>query len=240
VTAEVWKQRAVATAFLSERSLAIPDRARQLEVVLRLVRGVPSPAPRVLDLGCGDALLLAAVLEAFPRATGVAVDFSAAMLEHARQRLGPFGTRALAVEADLRQPAWRKGIRKPFDAVVSGFAIHHLDDERKRALYQETFDVLRPGGVFVNCEHVASPSPRLEELFTDTMAEHLWRRRRERGEEVSREEVRREFLERPDRAANILAPAEEQCRWLREVGFTDVDCFWKYFELAVFGGARPE
>jgi hypothetical protein len=70
------------------------------------------------------------------------------------------------------------------------------------------------------------------------MTEHLWRRRRECGEEVSLEEVRRAFLERPDRADNILAGVEEQCRWLRAIGFADVDCFWKYFELAVFGGFR--
>jgi ubiquinone/menaquinone biosynthesis C-methylase UbiE len=239
MSAEVWKQREVAAGFLAERSLTIPDRARQLEVLLRVLRAGPRPPGRVLDLGCGDGLLLATVLEAFPRATGVAVDFSPLMLEHARHRLAAFGTRSLTVEADLQTPGWRKGIRKPFDAVVSGFAIHHLTDERKQALYQEIYDVLRPGGRFINCEHVSSPTPAVEKLFDDTMGEHLWRRRRERGEEVSLEQVRREFLERPDRAANILASVEDQCRWLRDIGFEDVDCFWKYFELAVFGGVRP-
>jgi hypothetical protein len=78
----------------------------------------------------------------------------------------------------------------------------------------------------------------VEQLFDDAMTEHLYQRRRERGEGVTPEQVRREILERPDRAANILAPVEEQCRWLRDVGFRDVDCFWKYFELAIFGGTR--
>jgi hypothetical protein len=52
------------------------------------------------------------------------------------------------------------------------------------------------------------------------------------------EEVRREYVSRPDRADNILALVEDQCRWLRDIGFRDVDCFWKYFELAIFGGRR--
>ncbi len=235
---EVWKQRDVAAAFLNERSLLIPDRQRQLEVILRVLRFARRPPRRVLDLGAGDGILLATVLEAFPEATGIAVDFSPLMLEQARARLAPFDPRAQTVEADLAAPAWKDVVAGPFDAVVSGFAIHHLTHERKRALYREIHDLLVEGGTFLNAEHVASPSPRIEQLFDDAMSEHLYRRRRERGEEVTLEQVHKEFLERPDRAANILAPVEEQCEWLRAIGFQDVDCFWKYFELAIFGGFR--
>jgi SAM-dependent methyltransferase len=235
---DVWKQRDVAAAFLIERSLLIPDRQRQLEVILRVLRYGTRPVRRVLDLGCGDGILLAAVLEAHPQASGVGVDFSPLMLEQARERLAPFGARARAIEADLGGPDWRAKVEGPFDAVVSGFAIHHLPDERKRRLYREVFDLLGEGGAFLNAEHVASSTARVEQMFEDAMIDHLWQRRQERGEAVPREEVRRAFLERPDRASNILATVEDQCRWLREVGFRDVDCFWKYFELAVFGGTR--
>jgi ubiquinone/menaquinone biosynthesis C-methylase UbiE len=240
VPAEVWKRADVATAFLDERALLIPDRQRQLEVLLRLLRAAPREPRRVLDLGAGDAILLATVLEAFPAASGVAVDFSPPMLDRARARLGKFGDRVVTAEVDLQSPGWQTAVPGPFDAVVSGFAIHHIPDDRKRALYREVYDVLSDGGAFVNCEHVASPTPRVEELFNDAMADHLYQRRRERGEDVSPEQVRRELLERPDRAANILASVEEQCRWLREIGFRDVDCFWKYFELAIFGGVRAD
>jgi ubiquinone/menaquinone biosynthesis C-methylase UbiE len=235
--AEVWKNRDVAAAFLNERSLLIPDRARQLDVLLRVPRHAERPPRRVLDLGCGDAILLATVLQAFPDATGVGVDFSPLMLEQARARLKAFGKRATTVEADLGTPEWRV-VAGPFDAVVTGFAIHHLTDARKRALYEEIHCLLNPGGVFLNAEHVSSATPRVEAMFDDAMAEHLFQRRRERGETVTFEQVKRDLLERPDRAANILAPVETQCAWLREIGFRDVDCYWKYFELAIFGGVR--
>jgi SAM-dependent methyltransferase len=238
MTADVWKRRDVAAAFLDERSLLIPDRPRQLDVLLRLLRTAPRRLGHVLDLGSGDGILLATILEAFPEASGVAVDFSPLMLEQARQRLAHFGARAEIREADLATPAWKDTLTGPFDAVVSGFAIHHLPDPRKRALYGEIHGLLAAGGPFVNCEHVSSPTPRLEEVFDDAMADHLWRRRTERGEAVSVEQVRRELREPPDRAANILAPVEEQCRWLRDLRFRDVDCFWKYFELTIFGGVR--
>jgi SAM-dependent methyltransferase len=238
VAAEVWKQREVAAAFLNERSLLIPDRQRQLDVLLRVLRFLPREPASFLDLGTGDGILLATVLQVYPRATGVAVDFSPLMLEQARRRLAPFGERVRIVEADLQAPAWRTQTPGPFDAVISGFAIHHLPHERKHSLYREIYDLLAEGGVFLNAEHVASPSPRVEEMFDDAMTDHLYQRRRETGEEVTREQVQRDFLQRPDRAANILAPVEEQCGWLRDIGFRDVDCFWKYFELAIFGGSR--
>src|SRR5205823_9928293 len=122
-----------------------------------------------------------------------------------------------------------------FDAVVSGYCIHHLPDERKREIYDEIFQRLAPGGVFVHAEHVASATPALEALFNDAMSEHLYHRRRENGEAVTLEEVLEQYLDRPDRAANLLAPLETQLAWLREIGFAEVDCYWKWFELAIFG-----
>ena len=160
------------------------------------------------------------------------------MLEQARTRLERFQERAVTVEADLSTPAWLSSVPGPFDAVVSSFAIHHLPHERKRALYAEILQLLTPGGLFVNIEHVASPTPRIEALFDAAMTEHLFLRRRERGEEVTLEQVYRDYLNRPDRAANILALVEDQCAWLRQLGFREVDCFWKFFELAIFGGCK--
>lgn len=234
MAADIWKDRDVAKAFLNERSLVIPDRQRQFEVLLRVVRfHCPQPR-RLLDVGCGDGLLLGLLLEAFPHASGVAVDFSPHMLEQARQGLG----QRTIVAADLQTPTWKNSLTGPFDVIVSGFAIHHLTHERKRALYREIYDLLAAGGVFVNSEHVASATLRNEQLCDAAMSEHLFQRRREKGENVTLEQVTQEFLTRPDRAANLLAPVEEQCRWLQHIGFRDVDCYWKLFELAIFGGIK--
>jgi tRNA (cmo5U34)-methyltransferase len=236
--AEIWKDREVAKAFLTERSLMIPDRPRQLEVMLQVLRHWRPDAEQILDLGAGDGILLGTLLEAFPSARGMTVDFSPLMLEQARQRLGKFGRRATTQEGDLQTPAWKKSLSGKFDIIVSGLAIHHLTHERKRTLYREVFDLLSPGGVFLNCEHVASASPAIADMWDVFATEYLYQRRTENGEDVTREQVWREFMERPDRVANILALVEDQCRWLRDIGFQDVDCFWKYFELAIFGGRK--
>ena len=56
----------------------------------------------------------------------------------------------------------------------------------------------------------------------------------------TRQQVDEEYYSRPDKAANLLAPVESQCKWLREIGFVDVDCYLKVFELALFGGLKAD
>jgi hypothetical protein len=51
--------------------------------------------------------------------------------------------------------------------VLSGFALHHLGNARKRALYQEIFDLLSEGGVFLNTDDVASPTARVEKMLDE-------------------------------------------------------------------------
>ena len=121
----------------------------------------------------------------------------------------------------------------PFDLIVSGYAVHHLPTARKRSLYREVYDLLRPGGLFVNVEHVASASPRgealFDELYIDAVAAKTGR---------PRPQVEAEYHGRPDKADNILAPVEEQIGWLRQAGFQHADCYFKWLELAVFAGVK--
>jgi hypothetical protein len=142
---------------------------------------------------------------------------------------------------DLGAPAWIAPVRPrgPFDVVVSGFAIHHLPDARKRALYGEVFDLLGPGGLFVNLEHVASASAWGEAISDDRIVDALYAHHAATAPGRTRAEIAAEYHHRPDKAANVLAPVEAQCAWLRALGFVEVDCFFKLFELAVFGGRKP-
>jgi ubiquinone/menaquinone biosynthesis C-methylase UbiE len=237
---KVWRDPAVVARFTDRRRGGLLGGDVQLETMLRLVAAVGATAPVVLDLGCGDGVLLETIMAAYPDATGVALDGSAAMLERARARLGDTG-RVQFVQADFNDAAWSDALHGgvTFDAVVSGFAIHHSEDMRKRELYAEVFGLLKPGGVFINVEHVASATPRGEQFFEEAWVENVARFRRENGEHVDYAAALAEFRARPDKAANRLAPVETQLSWFREIGFADVDCYWKQFELAVLAGYRP-
>ena len=53
------------------------------------------------------------------------------------------------------------------------------------------------------------------------------------------DELAEEYKNRPDKDANILAPVALQCEWLRDIGYETVDCYFRIYELAVFGGRKP-
>jgi tRNA (cmo5U34)-methyltransferase len=177
-----------------------------------LLEFIPSGTRRVLDLGTGDGRLLALVRGKVPDSEAVAVDFSPAMLEAARQRFS--GEPSVSIVAhNMDEPLPALGT---FDAVISCFAIHHLLHERKRALYAEIYGLLNPGGVFCNLEHVASVSPRLHQEFLERIG----------------------FTVETEDPSNKLLDVETQLGWLREIGFVDVDCYWKWRELALLVGVR--
>lgn len=182
-----------------------------------LLEFVPWNARRILDLGTGDGRLLSLVREALgrqerPDMEAVALDFSPAMLEAARKRFAA-ETSITVVAHDLDEKLPELGT---FEAVISSFAIHHLMHERKRELYGEIYELLNPGGVFCNLEHVASPTPRLHEEFLHSI-----------GVTIETEDP-----------SNKLLDLETQLGWLGEIGFVDVDCHWKWRELALLAGRR--
>ena len=189
---------------------SIPHRT---EGEAELLACLPNPLRRVLDLGCGDGRLLALIRLSHPDVAGVATDLSPTMLEKARARFAD-ESEVEVLELDLNRPLPDLG---PFDAIVSSFAIHHCSDERKRAIYAEIFEALDSGGVFCNLEHVASPTEALHEIFFERL-----------GSSSADEDP-----------SNQLLAVEPQLVWLREIGFTDVDCHWKWRELALLVGVKP-
>src|SRR5262245_47701039 len=142
-TTNLWSLPEHALAYLAQAD-SIPHRT---EGEAALLEYLPPTTTRLLDLGSGDGRLLALVRLVHPHATAVALDFSELMLERLETRFATEPSVAV-VRHDL--DAALPPFDGPFDAVISSFAIHHLVDARKRALYAEVFERLTPGGVFCN------------------------------------------------------------------------------------------
>ena len=206
-----WQTKKHAYKYLS-RAHRLPHRAEGESVLLELI---PLDVKSVLDLGTGDGRLLQLVLASNPQIKrAVGLDFSSPMISRFKERF----------EDDKRISVVSHDFSKPlpddlgcFDCIVSSLAIHHLTDERKKQLYSEVFNHLNVGGVFCNFEHVSSPTQNLHRKFFSAIGQ----------------------LPEKEDPSNKLLDVETQLRWLREIGFVDVDCSWKWLEMAILSGFKP-
>ena len=203
-----YQTKAHAEAYI-EGAGKIPHRAEGEQVLLELL---PDTIGRVLDLGTGDGRLLGIINDAKHIEEGIAVDFSPTMIEHAERRFAAAGhIQVKAHDFNKTLPEWGT-----FDLIVSSFAIHHVEDERKVLLYREIYNALNDGGLFCNLEHVASPTPKLHEDFYNALG----------------------MTAADGDPSNRCSPVELQLGWLRAIGFLHVDCFWKWRELALLAGQK--
>ncbi len=196
------------TADYLARADRLPHRGEGEAVLVRdLVGALPG---RLLDLGCGDGRLTALVLDAYPESVATLVDMSPPMLASATQRFEG-DQRIMLVAHDFDDELPFDG---PFDAVVTSLAVHHVSDDRKRALYSEIAQLLVPGGVFCNLEIVASPTQALHDRWRDEMGAH-------------------------DDPSDVLCDMATELAWIDAAGLDNVDCIWKWRSLALLRGERP-
>ena len=205
-----WTSAEHVSAYLSRTNLPHAEEIRNA-----MLEQIPSDVKRVLDLGTGDGRLLELVKLKNPKVEGVALDFSQPMLKLARNRFAD-DKRVKVMKHDLAVPlpASQLGC---FDLIISGLAIHHVTHERKKQLYQEIFRLLNHNGVFCNLDHVASPTESLHHQFLTAVG----------------------MTPETDDPSNKLLDVETQLGWLREIGFRDVDCMWKWREVALLVGFKP-
>jgi SAM-dependent methyltransferase len=203
-----WKNEDQVTEYL-ERVGVLPPRLAGEEA---LISALPAEPSSVLDLGAGDGRLAALVAATRPSVDRVVLlDNSPPMLDRARSRFA--GDKRFEIhDHDLQEPLSTSG---GFDVVVSGFAIHHLEDARKQTLFSEICDRIEPGGIFGNLEVVKSPTPELHRSFLDAIG--------------------RTAEDPEDRLADVWT----QLNWLEEAGFDQVDCLWKWRGFALMVGTHP-
>jgi tRNA (cmo5U34)-methyltransferase len=213
-----------AEAYDGQRRKVIPCFDDFYGTAVDLIPFDPSERFTVLDLGAGTGLLTALILKRFPRAEPTVLDFSEKMLEKARERFQRQGqVRFVALNyADSPLPG-------DFHLVVSAMSIHHLFDSEKRRLFNRIYNALSAGGYFIHAELVRGTTDFSEAVYRRVWLDHL-------KETDLAEHERSAILDRMtyDRTAAL----EAQLSWLREAGFVDIDCYYKYHPFAVYAGRK--
>ncbi len=200
----------------------IPHYQEQNEIIRKLLT-IDKPDLKALDLGCGTGILAQILLQQFLQCQVTGFDLSDNMLKVCADKLKVYANRLMLQQGNFAVDEIGSG----YDLVLSGLAIHHLEDNDKQLLYHRIYDSLNPGGLFINRDIVISVSPHLTDLYEKLWCEYI----RANGEDDVKWFA--EYLEE-DRPASL----EIQLKWLQEAGFSDVVCHWRYLNFAIFGGHK--
>ncbi len=233
-----WEQKEKLYKYTEGVRQFFPLASEQLDTMASIIHKFNPEINSFLDLGCGDGFLGFFVYNLFPESKGVFLDISKEMIKKAK--IKDVENKSDFIVQDLGEPGWYNSISsiKKFDLIISGYAIHHLENKQKQRLYNDIFEMLNPNGIFLNLEHVSSSSEKLEEIFNEFFLNNMSNYHKHKGEERTIEEIKEIYYDPNHKALNKLESVEKQCKWLREIGFSNVDCFLKIFELALFGGIK--
>ena len=202
----------------------IPNYHDQNDTIIKLLPFDGPEALKALDLGCGTGILSYLLLRRFAKAQVTAFDLAENMLAVCAKKLSAYEDRLTLIKGNFAQDDFGSG----YDIIVSGLSTHHLEDTEKQRLYKRIYDALSHGGIFINREVVLGDSPSLTDRYLTFWREYI----RSNGED---DEIwLKKYL-----AEDIPATAEVQTKWLREIGFVDAGCHWRYFNFAIFGGSKP-
>ncbi len=208
------------------RRILIPCFDDFYKTAVEVIPGDRTAQLKVLDLGAGTGLYSGMVQAVFPNAEFTLLDLAVEMLEKAKSRFSRMGKSPIILVGDYVEADFGSS----YDLVISSLSIHHLSDPDKERLYQRIYDVLIPGGMFVNADQVKGKSPFLEKCYRQHWLDSVCAVGIS-DEDIKAAKKRMEY----DRMATL----DIQLSWLEAAGFQDVDCWYKNFSFAVFGGQRP-
>ncbi|MFA5975414.1 MAG: methyltransferase domain-containing protein [Elusimicrobiota bacterium] len=205
-------------------SRLVPYYQKQNSLMMDLIPFKRLDAFKTLDIGSGAGILSRLLLDTFPNATVTAFDLSPVMLDLCKKKLWAYPKRATFQQGDLTRDSWGTG----YDVVFAGLVLHHTDDQGKRNFFRRLIATMNPGGILLCRDIVRGRTERLTQQY-----EQLWKLyMRAQGEDGA------SWYEK-FRAKDVPATAEDQVKWIREAGFQDVGCHWRYLNFAVTGGTKP-
>lgn len=200
------------------------------EMINSMISAIPfeiSDKFKVLDLGCGTGNVTKAVKERFPMSKISCIDIAENMIQMAKIKLEGYSDIEYYTE-DFSE----FNFEGAYDVVVSSLALHHIrTDEDKKKFYSRIYDVLKPGGLFLNSDSVLGSNESLNMIYRKKWIDFML-------QNVPEEEIKEKWLP-TEMEEDFPAPLTNHLKWLGETRFESIDVVWKYYGYAVYCGTRP-
>ena len=139
----------------ADRFLPTAERLKLFNVILTELQSYMPTYGCIVELGIGPGYLADYILRAMPDIEYCGVDFSAPMVDIARQRLTDHSDHVTYVQADLVKDKWWKDITMPVNAIVSTWTLHDLASQKNvEEVYKSCLRVLQGNGLLLNGDFI--------------------------------------------------------------------------------------
>jgi len=232
-----WASPDFVQQYRDNADIYIVERRRMFEIMKSFYRYFISnkKSPDILDLGCGDGIITHALLSIDRSIRATLIDGSDDMLQRAKERLKDFPD--MNFQHRSFQDILKSGqLDTAYHFIVSSQAIHHLSSDEKCKFYEMIYLHLHPNGFFVNIDVTIAPDDSLEQWYMKLWQEWMNMENTTLGKTADPfNDVISRYKEAVENRPDTL---ESQLNVLKDVGFRNVDCFYKYGIFAVFGGMK--
>lgn len=132
-----WQREDITAHYLEQVRGGIPFGAEQAKMMLYLVNHFTPHLQRIMDLGCGNGFLAEILLQSYPEASAILIDHSEPMIDHARIHMTDYLDRCEIIHGDFSHSIQQYADPGTIDCIVSGFAIHHLPNAKKKSYIEK-------------------------------------------------------------------------------------------------------
>lgn len=243
----------------AQQSLHMNGREERFAAQLEALESTVGADIVVLDIACGPGAISQRLLEKFPQAQSFAVDLDPLLLALGKGALGTYDGRLTWIHDDLNDPAWAERLAeklrgRQLDAVLSSTALHWVSPGTLARVYRELGQLMRPGGVFLNADHMqfSLDRPTIREMaISIRQGRHAATQADGNVEDWERwwqaieaepalndlfQERQRLFTWRDRTWAN--AGLDFQIAALKDAGFREVDTIWQRLDNRVLMAVR--
>ena len=205
-----------------ERS--IPAYADMRELVTRIGKKYVKRKTSIVDLGCSTGEAINPFIKSFGAQNQYKLyDVSKPMLEETRKRYAGWIKEGFV---DVQEFDIRNGLPENLftSLVLSVLTLQFTPIEYRQKIIQSIYDSLEPGGALILVEKVLGSSYAMDRMLVD----EYYRIKADNAYTQEQISAKRKSLE------GVLVPIT--AKWnedmLKEAGFKNVDCFWRYLNFA--------
>ncbi len=232
-----WINKQAALEFIESADMYILERQKLFAVMKSLYKHFledNNKTIKILELGCGDGRVTHELLQIDANLEGTLIDGSAEMVESAKNRLKSYPGLKF-IQNTFQELVNSNLLSETFDFVVSSLAIHHLQEDEKKTLFEYVYNHLSPSGFFLNMDVIRAPTESLENWYLKLWKEWIIENEAKMEHSESFQNIPDQYKNNPDNNPDTL---ENQLKLLKSAGFSNVDCYYKYGIFSVYGGQK--